>query len=109
MLHDIINGNLPFLPNLFSGWQLTNQQMLIIALFTAAASYVLVRVASGVKVITLPICFSSLFICAMFANWFFKDFHIVGISEIQKTLIFTVLGQAIASLILLFGFRSERI
>jgi carbon starvation protein CstA len=109
MLRDIMNGDVPFLPNMFSVWNMTNQQLIIIALFSVAAAYVMVRVASGVRVITIPICFSSFFIAAMFSNWFFKDFHITAISEIQKTLIFTVVGHIVVSFVLLLGFRTENI
>jgi uncharacterized membrane protein YccF (DUF307 family) len=108
MLRDILNGDMPGLPSLFSGLHLSSEQMMIIGLFTAAAAYMLVRVAAGVRIVTLPICFSSLFICAMVANWYFSDVYIHGISEVQKTLILTVVGHVVASIILLFGFRTER-
>jgi uncharacterized membrane protein YccF (DUF307 family) len=109
MLRDILSGNLPFLPNVFSAWNMTNQQLVIIALFSAASAYVLVRIASGVRVITVPISFSAFFIAAMCSNWFFKDFYIPAVSEIQKTLIFTVIGHIVSSLVLLFGFRTEHL
>jgi hypothetical protein len=106
MLMNLLDG-LPYFPNLMSGWNLTDQQMMIIALFSGCSSYVMVRVASGVKVITAPVSFCACFFAAMFANWFFKDFHIHAISTIQKTMIFTIVGHMVATIALLFSFRSE--
>ncbi len=108
MFHNLLNGWGSYLPNPFTTWDLTNQQLMIIFLFTTATGYVLTRIAHGVKVVTWPVCFASLFIAGMFANWFFKDIYFSAITEIQKTLIFTSLGQAIAALFLMLGFRTER-
>jgi hypothetical protein len=97
MFRDFIYGTFPFLPNLFSGWQLTNEQMMVIALFSAASSYILVRITAGVRILTIPLSFCACFFAAMFANWFFKDFHMMAVSELQKTLMFTVVGHMIAT------------
>jgi hypothetical protein len=59
--------------------------------------------------VTWPVCFASLFIAAMATNWFFKDFYFSYVTEIQKTLIFTSLGQAVAALFLMLGFRTENV
>ncbi len=108
MLNDLLNGQMPGIPNILTGWNLTNQQMLIVALFTAAATYVIVRMAAGVRVITIPVSVSVLFICAMAANWYLRDIHMSGITDIQKTMILTIIGHVLGGIVLLLGFRTER-
>jgi hypothetical protein len=109
MLDNLLRNFSSYLPNPFTAWDMTNQQLMIIFLFTAASGYVMTRITHGVKVITWPVCFAGLFIAAMFSNWFFKDFYFYAITEIQKTFILTAVGQAAAALFLMLGFRTENV
>jgi hypothetical protein len=109
MLQDILSGNLPYLPNIFSMWQISTKQFLAIALLSGAASYVLVLILAGIRSLTIPITFGLLLVAGMFSNWFFKDYHLQSLSELQETLIFTVVGHIFASLVLLLAFRTERV
>jgi hypothetical protein len=97
------------LPNIFSAWNLTKQQLLTIGLMSGAASYLLVLILASVRSITVPISFAALFIAGMFSNWFFRDYHFQTFSKLQETLIFTSIGHVIVAIILLITFRTERL
>ena len=101
--------DIPFLPNIFSAWNLTNQQFLVIGLLSCAASYVLVLILASVRSITIPVSFASMFIGGMFSNWFFRESHFQALSKLQETLIYTVLGQIVVAIILIMAFRTERL
>ncbi len=101
--------DIPFLPNIFSAWDMTNQQLLVIGLLSCGASYLLVIILASVKSITGPVSFAAMFIGGMFANWIFRDSHFQILSKLQETLVYTLLGQVIAAIILIITFRTERL
>jgi hypothetical protein len=70
----------------------------IISIFTAAA-----------RLFTVPIGFMILMFASTFSNFLARDVFISGITELQKTIMFTVLGCSIASIVVLALFKvSER-
>jgi hypothetical protein len=108
-MSSVFSNVFQFMPNIFTAWNLTNQQLLAIALLSGAASYVLVLLLASVRSLTIPISFACLFISGMFANWLFREYHFQTLSKLQETLIYTTVGHITMAIILLIAFRTERV
>jgi hypothetical protein len=100
----LLEAPLRWLP--VGSWGNPSQLLLVIALFTIIGTYVLVRILSGAKTVTGPICFWVLFACAMGANRVLSPYRLPGSNELQHTIIYTTIGMIFGSLILLVTLRS---
>jgi hypothetical protein len=70
----------------------------IVSMFTAAS-----------RLFTIPIGFMVLVFAANLSNFLGRDLFLSGITDLQKTMIFTILGNCVAALIVLAFFKvSER-
>jgi hypothetical protein len=70
----------------------------IISVFTAAA-----------RLFTVPISFMVLMFASTFSNFLGRSIFVSGVTELQKTIVFTILGCSIASIAVLAMFKvSER-
>jgi hypothetical protein len=103
-LINLLEAPLRWLP--VGSWTSPSQLLLIVMLFTMAGTYWLVRILSGAKTVTGPICFWVLFACSMGANRILGQYHLPGSNELQQTIIYTTLGMVTGSLILLATLRA---
>ncbi len=87
-------------------WNNPSQLLIVVAMFTIIGTYVLVRILSGAKTVTGPICFWVLFACSMGANRLLSSYHLPGSNELQQIIIYTTIGMVVGSLILLATLRS---
>jgi hypothetical protein len=107
-MSDLLNtlkAPLGLLPNMGS-WDNPSQVLLVALIFTLIGSYCLLRILSGAKSVTAPICFWVLFACAMAANRFLGGFHVPGANALQQTIIYTTLGTIVGSILLLATLRT---
>jgi uncharacterized membrane protein YhhN len=100
----LLEAPLRWLP--VGNWSNPSQLLLIVALFTIIGTYVLVRILSGAKTVTGPICFWVLFACSMGANRLLSPYRLPGSNEIQNTIAYTTVGMVLGSLILLATLKS---
>jgi hypothetical protein len=73
--------------------------------FGAMSAWVITRFVSAPPMISGPISFLLLTYAAMITNFAARTQVMMGTTELQKALCFTVLGHAVASIILLAAFR----
>ncbi len=87
------------------GWENPSRLTIIVLLFTAIGTYILSRKVSGTKTVTAPICFWVLFGFAMAANRFLGPYHLPRTNELQHIIIYTTIGVALGSVVLLATLR----
>jgi hypothetical protein len=89
----------------FSAWNPPQLVLYTILSFGILSAWLMTRVVSAAPLFAGPICFIILTVAAMLSNFSFREIGMMGTSEIQKALIFTVLGHAVAGVLLLALFK----
>ena len=89
----------------FISWNPPHFTLYTIVFFGLLSAWIMSRVVAAAPLFAGPICFIILTAVAMLSNFAFREVGMMGTSEIQKALIFTVLGQAIAGVLLLAVFK----
>jgi hypothetical protein len=89
----------------FSVWNTPPITLYTIMFFGVLSSWLMTRVVAASPLFAGPICFMILTFAAMLSNFSSRGISMMGTSEIQKTLIFTVLGHAVAGVVLLAIFK----
>lgn len=91
--------------NEFSSWSPPTLMLYTILSFGVLSSWVMTRFVAAAPLFAGPISFMVLTFAAMLMNFTFRTVPMMGTSDLQKTLLFTTLGHAIAGLILLAIFK----
>ena len=91
--------------NEFSSWSPPMMIMYTIVGFGVLSAWVMTRFVAAAPLFAGPISFIVLTFAAMFANFTFRSTPMMGTSELQKALLFTTLGHAVAGVILLAIFK----
>ena len=89
----------------FNAWHPPVLVWYAILSFGAMSAWTLTRFVSAPPMIAGPVCFAVLTFSAMVSNFASRSQVLMGTSELEKTLAYTVLGHAIAAIILLAVFR----
>jgi hypothetical protein len=89
----------------FSRWSPPPLTMYTIFGFGILSSWIMTRIVAAAPLFAGPISFMILTFAAMFTNFVGRSVGMMGTSEIQKALIFTVLGHAVAGILLLAIFK----
>jgi hypothetical protein len=89
----------------FNSWNPSHLTLYTIVGFGLLASWIMTRIVAAAPLFAGPICFIILTVAALISNFAFRSVGMMGTSEIQKALIFTVLGHAVAGVVLLAIFK----
>jgi hypothetical protein len=89
----------------FNAWNPPHLTLYTIVGFGVLSSWIMTRIVAAAPLFAGPICFIILTVSALLSNFAFRAVGMMGTSEVQKALIFTVLGHAIAGVALLAVFR----
>jgi hypothetical protein len=89
----------------FSAWNPPQLTLYTIVSFGLLSAWLMTRFVAAAPLFAGPICFIILTVAAMLSNFSFREVGMMGTSEIQKALIFTVLGHAVAGVMLLAIFK----
>ncbi len=92
--------------NEFSTWSPPKLTLYTIVAFSAVSSWVLSRVVAAPPLFLVPVAFIILTISGMLSNFSSRGIALMGTGEIQRALIFTVIGHAVACVILLAVFKA---
>jgi hypothetical protein len=91
--------------NDFSSWTPPTLVMYTMLGFGVLSSWVMTRFVAAAPLFAGPISFMVLTFAAMLCNFSFRGVPMMGTSDLQKALLFTTVGHAIAGLILLAVFK----
>jgi hypothetical protein len=91
----------------FQAWNPPKLVLAIVAGFSGLSAWVMTRYITAAPMFVAPICFMILAVSALFANFAARNHVMMGTTEIQKILLYTVVAQALACLVLLASFRSS--
>jgi hypothetical protein len=89
----------------FQRW---NPPQLVVSMvfgFSALSAWIMTRYVAAAPLFAGPISFLVLVFAAMISNFAARGQVMMGTSDVQKVLVFTVLGQAVACVLLLATFR----
>lgn len=89
----------------FMSWNPPNFTLYTVLGFGLLSSWIMTRVVAAAPLFAGPVSFIILSAFAIFSNFAFREVGLMGTSEIQKALVFTVLGHAVAGVLLLAVFK----
>jgi hypothetical protein len=89
----------------FLSWNPPQLTLYSILGFGVLSSWIMTRFAAKPPLFVGPISFMTLSFAAMMSNFAGRSFVMMGTSEVQKALLFTVIGHSVAGIILLAIFR----
>jgi hypothetical protein len=87
-------------------WQHPSQSLIVNLIYAGIGAVVLTNKVSGARAVTAPVSFFVLFACATTANRLFHGYRFAGSSDLQHTLIYTMVGTVFGSLLVLLVLRS---
>jgi hypothetical protein len=85
----------------FLSWNPPELTLYAIVGFGLLSSWIMTRVAASPPLFVGPISFITLTFAAMIGNFMGRSVVMMGTSEVQKALLFTVAGHCIAGILLL--------
>jgi hypothetical protein len=91
--------------NEFTSWSPPVVVMYTMLGLGVLSAWLMTRFVAAAPLFAGPISFIVLTFSAMLANFTFRGFAMMGTTEIQKAIVFTVLGHTIAGLLLLAVFK----
>jgi hypothetical protein len=91
--------------NEFSSWSPPVLVMYTMLCFGFLSAWIMTRFVAAAPLFAGPISFIVLTFAAMVANFSFRAVPMMGTSDLQKALLFTTLGHAVAGLVLLALFK----
>jgi hypothetical protein len=91
--------------NDFVAWNPPDLVLYTILGVGALSAWIITRFVVAPPLIAGPVSFIALTFAAMVSNFSARDQSMMGVSDMQKTVFFTVLGHAIAGILLLAIFK----
>jgi hypothetical protein len=85
----------------FRSWNPSSPIFYTVLSFGILSAWIMTRLVAVAPLFAGPISYGILTLAAFLSNFAFRGVVLMGMSEIQKALIFTVLGHALAGLLLL--------
>ena len=93
----------------FQDWSPISTSLYIMLALSLGCAMLVSTFTAASKLFTIPIGFMVLLFASNLANFLARNYFISGISDIQKTIIFSVAGSSVAAILLLAVFKvSER-
>ncbi len=89
----------------FQSWSPPSMMFYPMLAVCIACAFILSMFTATARMFSVPISFMILMFAATLSNFLARGLFISGITDFQKTLIFTVLGNSVASLIILAFFK----
>ncbi len=93
--------------NDFSSWTPTTIQLYTMVGFGVLSAWMMTRVVAAAPLFAGPISFMILTFAAMISNFSTRSYVMMGTTELQKAIVFTAVGHAVAGLILLVIFKAS--
>ncbi len=91
--------------NDFAAWNPPQTVLYTMWGFGVLSAWIITRFVASPPLFAGPISFIVLTFAAMLSNFAARSYVMMGANDLQKALLFTVIGHAIASVILLAVFR----
>jgi hypothetical protein len=91
--------------NEFSSWSPPRTVLYTIVAFGILSSWIMTRFVSAAPLFAAPIVFIVLSFAAMVSNFVARTYVMMGTTDLQKALLFTCLGHALAGVVLLALFK----
>jgi hypothetical protein len=91
--------------NDFTSWNAPVVVMNTILSFGILSAWIMTRFVAAPPLFAGPICFIALSFAAMFSNFMARGVGMMGVSDLQRALLFTVVGHAVAAILLLAIFK----
>jgi hypothetical protein len=89
----------------FISWNPPDLTMRIMLLIGALSAWVITRFVVAPPLMVAPVSFIALTFAAMISNFTGRSHMVMGISDLQRAIICTVIGHAVAAIVLLAIFR----
>jgi uncharacterized membrane protein YccF (DUF307 family) len=80
--------------------------LLLILLVSTANGILLTKVLDGIKMLTLPASVGAMFVAAAYANQYGQMAVFAELTEMQRVLVLTTLGNIAAALVLMLFFKA---
>ncbi len=93
--------------NEFSSWSPTSVVLYTMLGFGVLSAWIMTRIVAAAPLFAGPICFIVLTFAAMVSNFSVRDQAMMGTTELQKAIMFTAVGHAVAGLLLLIVFKAS--
>jgi hypothetical protein len=103
-MNEIYNDGIRFWGD-FTSWSPPDLVLYTILGFGVLSSWIMTRYVAAPPLFAGPISFMILTFSAMLSNFAARAHTMMGTSDLQKALMFTVLGHAVAGIILLCLFK----
>jgi hypothetical protein len=91
--------------NDFISWSPPKLTLYTMVAFGVLSSWIMTRIVAAPPLFAGPICFVVLTSAAMLSNFTLHGIPMMGITDVQKALLFTLIGHAVAGVLLLAIFR----
>jgi hypothetical protein len=91
----------------FVAWNPPSMVLAVIVGFSILSAAMMTRFVAAAPLFSGPVSFIVLSQCAVFANFIGRSQTMMGTSDVDKTLLYTLLGQAPACLLLLVAFKAN--
>jgi hypothetical protein len=104
IMNDFIDFTFHFW-NDFSAWNPPEIALYTILCFSILSAWIITRFVMASPLFVGPISFIALTFGAMLANFVARSQVLMGTNDLQKALLFTVAGHAVAAIILLATFK----
>ncbi len=93
--------------NEFSSWSPTSVVLYTMLGFGVLSAWIMTRIVEAAPLFAGPISFIVLTFAAMVSNFSARDQAMMGTTELQKAIMFTAAGHAVAGLLLLIVFKAS--
>jgi hypothetical protein len=103
MLENVLNYAFPAFGGYVSRAHLTEDVVIMAALFSIAGTYILSQFTKDFGYLTWPINFCTVFFGACLANFFLAGFDFPTIGDISKPMLYTLIGMMTACLAMLWA------
>jgi hypothetical protein len=91
----------------FQSWSPPTLMFYPILALSLGCAFIISFFTTAARLFTVPVGFIILFFAATFSNFLARNVFISGITELQKTIMFTVLGCSFASILVLALFKGR--
>lgn len=89
----------------FQSWTPPTSMLYPMIALSFGCAFIISVFTEAPRLFTVPIGFMILMFASTFSNFLARDVFISGITDFQKTIMFTILGSCVASIVVLALFK----
>ena len=91
----------------FQSWVPPTSMLYPMLALSIVCAFIISFFTSTARLFAVPVGFMILMFASTFSNFLGRDVFVGGITELQKTIVLTILGNCIAAIIVLAIFRAS--